>query len=79
MSRKYTSDKEREVHQDAVKLRKMTDKQLIDLTSSLYMKGFNEGLTYKTKEIVKVKDKILTIKGIGPKTHEKISLAFEEI
>ncbi len=79
MSRRFSTDKEREVHQEAVKLRKMTDDQLTGIIKEHYMKGFNEGNTYKIKEIEKIREKISCIKGIGAKTQSKINQVFEEI
>lgn len=76
MSRKFANEKAREKHQEAVKLRKMTDEQLTDYVNELYIKAFNEGITYRIKELTK---EISAIKGIGPKTQLKINTALEEI
>lgn len=79
MSRKYSNEKARGKHQDAVKLRKMTDDQLTAYVDELYVKGFNEGITYKSKELEKIKGKIALIKGIGPKIQSKIFETIEEM
>lgn len=75
MGRKYNG-KEREIHNEAIKLRKMTDKQLVDYVTDSYMKGFNKGITYGHMEIKKA---LSYIKGIGPKTAAKIKEALEAI
>lgn len=75
MSRKFANEKAREKHQEAVKLRKMTDEQLTGLFNNLYQEAFDEGIQYKEKEM---KDKIIGIKGIGSKTLDKINQVFEE-
>lgn len=75
MGRKYNG-KEREIHNEAIKLRKMTDKQLIDYVTDSYMKGFNEGITYGHMETKKA---LSSVKGIGSKTALRISAALEEI
>lgn len=79
MGRKYSNEKERKIHQEAVKLRKMTDEQLTKTYNNLYQDGFNDGIKFKTKEFAKIQEKISTIKGIGPKTQSKIRLLFEEM
>jgi predicted transcriptional regulator len=79
MSRKYANEKARAKHQEAVKLRKMTDEQLTETFNSLYQDGFNDGIEYKTKELEKIQNKISKIKGIGPKTQSKIITLFEEM
>ena len=76
MARKYSTDKERRIHQEAVKLRKMTDKQLVDYTNELYMSGFNTGLDH-IKEGIKVN--LSKIKGIGKVTQSKIIEMMEDI
>lgn len=75
MARKYTK-KEREIHNEAVKLRKMTDEQLVNYVIDSYVKGFNEGLIFRHKEIHKA---ISNINGIGPKTLLKITAVLEEL
>jgi ribulose bisphosphate carboxylase small subunit len=79
MSRKFANEKARAKHQEAVKLRKMTDEQLTETFNSLYQDGFNDGIEYKTKELEKIQNKISKIKGIGPKTQSKIITLFEEM
>lgn len=79
MSRKFTNKKTKAKHQEAVKLRKMTDEQLTELFNNLYQDGFNEGIKYQTNQFDKIQNKITTIKGIGPKTQSKIKTLFEEI
>lgn len=76
MGRKFNK-KDKEIHNEAVKLRKMTDEQLTNYVKDLYVKGFDEGLIFKTKEAEKIKHNISKIKGIGPKTLEKINEVFE--
>lgn len=79
MSRKYTSDKEREVHHEAVKLRKMTDKQLTSYVSESYRKGFEEGIVSTGNDISKLKEKLTSIKGVGPTMQARLVQVFEEI
>jgi ribulose bisphosphate carboxylase small subunit len=79
MSRKFANEKARAKHQEAVKLRKMTDEQLTETFNSLYQDGFNDGIEYKAKELKKIQNKITKIKGIGPKTQSKIITLFEEM
>lgn len=75
MSRKFANEKAREKHQEAVKLRKMTDEQLTGILNYQYQDGFDEGIKYKANEL---KEKISKISGIGPKTLYKINQVFEE-
>lgn len=68
------TDEERQIHEEAVKLRKMTDQQLIDVVQAQYRIGFNDGMKYNKDNFMKA---IAEIKGIGAVTIAKIVKAVE--
>lgn len=78
------TDEEREIHDKAVKLRKMTDAQLVEKVETAFNKGYHEGfknasskvgMTYYFKEFTEM---LYKIKGIGNSTIWKIKKAIGE-
>lgn len=74
------TDEESNIHDQAVRLRKMTDSQLVDAFSKKYSDGYEKGLTEAhstpdegmsaTELVQKLKDQ--AIRGIGKVTIKKL-------
>lgn len=62
---------EKAMHERAVKIRKMTDEQLINKVDGLYQEGFDNGMEHM-REMVLNAISFKSIKGIGPSLRERI-------
>lgn len=73
------TEEERAMHDKAVKIRKMTDKQLIDYIDDIYKTGYRAGAKKSIISQDKIIEEIEKIKGIGPVTLSKIKQVLEEV
>ena len=77
------NEKEREIHDRAVSLRKMPDHQLVERFDKHYKAGFDAGSigieTAEQEAVRKIIEAITGIKGIGAATMGKIRDAAQEI
>lgn len=86
---RLTTD-EKKIHEKAVKMRKMTDEQLVEYVENRVAKAESEGFNRGKKKAVKVEvpadhyevrkfiEKIATIPGVGHATMNKINIAARE-
>lgn len=70
---KHLSPKQKEIHEKAVKLRKMSDGQLVDLMLSEHVSGVKDGVAGFIRQL-----KSANLPGIGVVTIKKIEIFARE-
>lgn len=73
------TEEERTIHDKAVKIRKMTDRQIIEYIDDIYKTGYRAGMKTSNISPDKIIDEIKKIKGIGPITLSKIEQVLEGV
>lgn len=69
---------EKAMHERAVKIRKMTDEQLISRVDGLYQEGFNNGMEHMRENVINTIS-FKNIKGIGASLRERILQEIRDI